>query len=99
MKAHGVPWLIRHLAGEITLAEAAEGGKNDTRRYHQAAVHLGAASASGLDLDGADRGLAGKRCAPSLAPVEAQRPQQCQERDREADESAPSARDAAPCPN
>jgi tRNA dimethylallyltransferase len=33
MKAHGVPWLIRHLAGEITLAEAAVGGKNDTRRY------------------------------------------------------------------
>ncbi len=33
MKAHGVPWLIRHLNGEITLAEAAEGGKNDTRRY------------------------------------------------------------------
>ena len=33
MKAHGVPWLIRHLAGEITLAEAREGAKNDTRRY------------------------------------------------------------------
>jgi tRNA dimethylallyltransferase len=33
MKAHGVPWLIRHLGGEITLAEAAEGAKNDTRRY------------------------------------------------------------------
>ncbi|HMK78995.1 MAG TPA: tRNA (adenosine(37)-N6)-dimethylallyltransferase MiaA [Xanthobacteraceae bacterium] len=33
MKAHGVPWLIRHLKGEITLAEAAQGGKNDTRRY------------------------------------------------------------------
>jgi tRNA dimethylallyltransferase len=33
MKAHGVPWLIRHLNGEITLGEAAEGGKNDTRRY------------------------------------------------------------------
>jgi tRNA dimethylallyltransferase len=33
MKAHGVPWLIRHLKGEITLAQAAEGGKNDTRRY------------------------------------------------------------------
>ena len=33
MKAHGVPWLRRHLAGEITLAEAAEGGKADTRRY------------------------------------------------------------------
>ena len=33
MKAHGVPWLRRHLAGEITLAEAAEHGKQDTRRY------------------------------------------------------------------
>jgi tRNA dimethylallyltransferase len=33
MKAHGVPWLRRHLAGEITLAEAAAGGKLDTRRY------------------------------------------------------------------
>jgi tRNA dimethylallyltransferase len=33
MKAHGVPWLIRHLRREITLAEAAEGGKRDTRRY------------------------------------------------------------------
>ena len=33
MKAHGVPWLRRHLVGEITLAEAAEGAKLDTRRY------------------------------------------------------------------
>jgi len=33
MKAHGVPWLIRHLHGEISLQEAAQGGKNDTRRY------------------------------------------------------------------
>jgi tRNA dimethylallyltransferase len=33
MKAHGVPWLRRHLAGEITLAEAAEAAKRDTRRY------------------------------------------------------------------
>jgi tRNA dimethylallyltransferase len=33
MKAHGVPWLIRHLRGEIGLDEAAEGGKRDTRRY------------------------------------------------------------------
>jgi tRNA dimethylallyltransferase len=33
MKAHGVPWLIRHLNGDIALAEAAEGGKRDTRRY------------------------------------------------------------------
>jgi tRNA dimethylallyltransferase len=33
MKAHGVPWLIRHLAGEITREEAAAGGVMDTRRY------------------------------------------------------------------
>ena len=33
MKAHGVPWLIRHLEGEMTLAEAADEGKRDTRRY------------------------------------------------------------------
>jgi tRNA dimethylallyltransferase len=33
MKAHGVPWLIAHLAGEITLATAAEGAKSDTRHY------------------------------------------------------------------
>jgi tRNA dimethylallyltransferase len=33
MKAHGVPWLIRHFNGDITLAEATEGGKRDTRRY------------------------------------------------------------------
>jgi len=33
MKAHGVPWLWRHLAGEISLEAAAEGGKHDTRRY------------------------------------------------------------------
>ncbi|HEX5780030.1 MAG TPA: tRNA (adenosine(37)-N6)-dimethylallyltransferase MiaA [Xanthobacteraceae bacterium] len=33
MKAHGVPWLMRHLRGEISLEEAAEGGKADTRRY------------------------------------------------------------------
>jgi tRNA dimethylallyltransferase len=33
MKAHGVPWLIRHLGGEITLAEAVAQAKRDTRRY------------------------------------------------------------------
>ena len=33
MKAHGVPWLIRCLNGELSLAKAAEGGRNDTRRY------------------------------------------------------------------
>jgi tRNA dimethylallyltransferase len=33
MKAHGVPWLVRHLAGEISLEEAAAGAKADTRHY------------------------------------------------------------------
>ena len=33
MKAHGVPALIRHLKGEITLAEAATIGRADTRHY------------------------------------------------------------------
>jgi tRNA dimethylallyltransferase len=33
MKAHGVPWLIRHLNGEITLEQAAAGAVMDTRRY------------------------------------------------------------------
>ena len=33
MKAHGVPWLRRHLAGEIALQAAAEGAKQDTSRY------------------------------------------------------------------
>ena len=33
MKAHGVPWLIRHLNGEISLNEAEAGAIMDTRRY------------------------------------------------------------------
>jgi tRNA dimethylallyltransferase len=33
MKAHGVPALIRHLGGEITLEEAARIGQLDTRHY------------------------------------------------------------------
>ena len=33
MKAHGVPWLVRHLKGEITLAAAVEQAKRDTRQY------------------------------------------------------------------
>jgi tRNA dimethylallyltransferase len=33
MKAHGVPALIRHLEGEISLDEAAEIGRADTRHY------------------------------------------------------------------
>lgn len=33
MKAHGVPWLIRHFDGEMPLDEAAAGAVMDTRRY------------------------------------------------------------------
>jgi tRNA dimethylallyltransferase len=33
MKAHGVPWLIRHLNGEVSLDEAKVGAVMDTRRY------------------------------------------------------------------
>ena len=33
MKAHGVPWLIRHLGDEISLDDAAAGAIMDTRRY------------------------------------------------------------------
>jgi tRNA dimethylallyltransferase len=33
MKAHGVPWLIRHLAGEMALDEAAGHARLDTRHY------------------------------------------------------------------
>jgi tRNA dimethylallyltransferase len=33
MKAHGVPWLRKHLRGEISLDEAAAGAIMDTRRY------------------------------------------------------------------
>jgi tRNA dimethylallyltransferase len=33
MKAHGVPWLIRHLRGEMALAQAAEAAVRDTWRY------------------------------------------------------------------
>jgi tRNA dimethylallyltransferase len=33
MKAHGVPWLIRHLHGEISLDQAAAAAKLETRQY------------------------------------------------------------------
>jgi tRNA dimethylallyltransferase len=33
MKAHGVPWLMRHLNGEISRDEATAGAIMDTRRY------------------------------------------------------------------
>jgi tRNA dimethylallyltransferase len=33
MKAHGVPWLIRQLNGDVTLADAIEHAKLETRQY------------------------------------------------------------------
>jgi tRNA dimethylallyltransferase len=33
MKAHGVPWLIRYIRGEMSLDEAAAQAKRDTRHY------------------------------------------------------------------
>src|SRR5512132_3716711 len=33
MKAHGVPWLMRHLTGECDLPAAVDAAKRDTRRY------------------------------------------------------------------
>ena len=33
MKAHGVPWLIRYIEGQIDLTRAAAEAKRDTRRY------------------------------------------------------------------
>jgi len=33
MKAHGVPALIRHVRGEISLEQAADIGRADTRHY------------------------------------------------------------------
>jgi tRNA dimethylallyltransferase len=33
MKAHGVPWLIKYLNGEMPIEEAAVHGKRDTRQY------------------------------------------------------------------
>ncbi len=33
MKAHGVPWLIRHLRGEIALEQAVAEAKRETRQY------------------------------------------------------------------
>jgi tRNA dimethylallyltransferase len=33
MKAHGVPWLLRHLSGDIALEQAVAESKRDTRQY------------------------------------------------------------------
>ena len=65
MKAHGVPALIRHLEGEITL----RGGGRDRPRRHpplrQAAVHLVPAPAAGIRM-GEAGGRRGGGCRPLI---------------------------------
>jgi tRNA dimethylallyltransferase len=57
MKAHGVPWLIRHLNGEISLAEAAAGAVMDTRRYAKRQLTWFRNQMPGWSWVGADAGL------------------------------------------
>ena len=50
MKAHGVPWLRRHLAGEISLCGGRRGRQDGHPALHQAAGDLVSPSDAGLDL-------------------------------------------------
>ena len=50
MKAHGVPWLRRHLAGEIIARGGRRGRQDGHPALHQAAGHLVPQSDAGLDL-------------------------------------------------
>ena len=56
MKAHGVPALIRHLNGEITLDEAARDRPRRHPPLRQAAVHLVPAPAAGVRMGEAGGG-------------------------------------------
>jgi tRNA dimethylallyltransferase len=58
MKAHGVPWLRRHLHGDISLAEAAEGAKKDTKRYTKRQVTWFRHQLPGWDWIAPDKALA-----------------------------------------
>jgi tRNA dimethylallyltransferase len=55
MKAHGVPWLIRHLSGEISREEAGAGG-DGYKALCQASAHLVSQPDEGLDLGRSERG-------------------------------------------
>ena len=59
MKAHGVPWLRRHLAGELSLEDAAAQARKDTRHYARRQVTWFRHQMPGWTLGGA-RG--GGRC-------------------------------------
>ena len=50
MKAHGVPWLVRHLKGEVSLAEAVEHAKLGNAAIYQAAGNVVPQSASRFRL-------------------------------------------------
>ena len=50
MKAHGVPWLRRHLAGEIGLERGGRGRQAGHPPLHQAAGHLVPPPDAGLEL-------------------------------------------------
>ena len=66
MKAHGVPWLIRSLKGEIGSGASRRGGKARHPSLHQAPGHLVPPSAAGLDL-GRPRHGAGRDPAAARA--------------------------------
>ena len=63
MKAHGVPWLIRHLNGEITLAEAVEGVEARHPPIHQAPGNVVPQPAAGFRLGRAATGACCDRSA------------------------------------
>ena len=66
MKAHGVPWLIRHLDGEIALAEADRGRQARHPPIHQAAGDLVPQSAARTSL-GSSRTAPSRRSRCSCA--------------------------------
>lgn len=58
MKAHGVPWLRRHLRGEISQDDAAAGAIMDTRRYTKRQATWFRNQMKGWDWAGPDKALA-----------------------------------------
>ena len=68
MKAHGVPWLIRHLNGEIALAEAVEHAKLRHAPIHQAAGDVVPQSVAGIRMGRADRRTSRDRAATASIP-------------------------------
>ena len=67
MKAHGVPWLSRHLDGEITLADGDRRRQARHPPLHQASGDLVSPPVAGLDLDrrlrAAENAVFGRHCS------------------------------------